>query len=44
MDACLTELVDRREITQEVAVSRMKNPAEFHLLGHPNVGRKTFGS
>ncbi len=35
MDACIKSLYDRKVIAYETAVSRMKYPAEFHLLGTP---------
>jgi twitching motility protein PilT len=35
MDACIKSLYDQKIISYETAVSRMKNPAEFHLLGKP---------
>jgi len=40
MDACIKDLYDRRIIAQETALSRVKNPAEFHLLGKPEPTRK----
>ncbi len=33
MDACLKALYDRKVISYETTISRMKNPSEFHLLG-----------
>jgi twitching motility protein PilT len=33
MDACIKDLYDRKIISYETAISRMKNPTEFHLLG-----------
>ena len=40
MDACIKSLFDRRMISYDTAVSRMRNPSEFHLLGKPDVGRR----
>ena len=41
MDASLRSLYDRKVISYETAISRMKNPAEFHLLGQKTEpGRK----
>jgi twitching motility protein PilT len=40
MDACLKGLYDRKIISHEAAVSRVRNPAEFHLHGKPEPGRK----
>ncbi|PIQ84226.1 MAG: type IV pili twitching motility protein PilT [Candidatus Omnitrophica bacterium CG11_big_fil_rev_8_21_14_0_20_63_9] len=35
MDACIKELYDRKIVSYETAISRMKHPAEFQLLGKP---------
>ena len=40
MDACLKRLYDEGLISYETVMSRMKNPAEFHLLGKPDTGKK----
>lgn len=36
MDACIKELYDRKIVSYETAISRMKHPAEFQLLGKPD--------
>jgi len=40
MDATLRSLYDRKIISYETAMSQMKNPAEFHLLGRGGLPRK----
>jgi len=40
MDACIKNLYDRKLISHETAISRMKNPSEFHLLGKPDTSRR----
>jgi hypothetical protein len=40
LDACLKTLFERGLITYDTAMSRMKNPTEFHLLGAMDPGRK----
>ncbi len=35
MDATIKSLYDRKIISYETVMSRMKNPADFHLLGKP---------
>lgn len=39
MDGCLKDLYDRKLISYETAMSRVKNPSEFLSLGKPDVGR-----
>ncbi len=39
MDACIKSLYDRKIISYETTMSRLKNPNEFELLGHPNPAR-----
>ena len=43
MDATLRALYDRKVISYETAVSRLKNPAEFQLLGAPAPKKGVFG-
>ena len=43
MDATLRALFDRKVISYETAVSRLKNPAEFQLLGKPEPKKGVFG-
>lgn len=40
MDACLKQLHERGLISYETAVSHMKNPTEFSLLGRPDAANK----
>ena len=40
MDGCLKQLYDKGIISYETAISRVKNPAEFHLHGKPDSGKK----
>ena len=40
MDACIKSLYDRKLISYETAMHRMKSPAEFHMLGKPDPGKK----
>ncbi|MBI3321557.1 MAG: type IV pilus twitching motility protein PilT [Candidatus Omnitrophica bacterium] len=44
MDACLKELYERGVISHEAAISRMKHPEEFHLLGKPDTARRQLWS
>jgi twitching motility protein PilT len=43
MDACLKDLYDRRIITYETAMSRVKSPSDFHLHGRPDSRRRAWG-
>jgi twitching motility protein PilT len=40
MDASLKALFEKKIISYEVAVSRMKNPSEFQLLGKTGHGKR----
>lgn len=40
MDGCLKQLYDKGIISYETALSRVKNPTEFHLHGKPDAGKK----
>jgi len=40
MDGCLKQLCDQGVISYETAISRVKNPAEFHLHGKPDAGKR----
>ena len=40
MDATLRSLYDRKIISYDAALGHMKNPAEFHLLGKGDPGKK----
>ncbi|OGX38320.1 MAG: type IV pili twitching motility protein PilT [Omnitrophica WOR_2 bacterium RIFCSPHIGHO2_02_FULL_68_15] len=40
MDGCIKDLYDRKVISYETAVSRVKNISEFHLHGKPDQGHK----
>ena len=42
MDACLKSLYDRKIISYETLMSRMKNPSEVHLLGKPEPKRRSW--
>jgi twitching motility protein PilT len=44
MDSCIKSFYDRKIISYETAISRMKNPWEFHLLGKPEPGKKRLWS
>jgi twitching motility protein PilT len=40
MDATIKSLYDQKIISYETAISRVKNPAEFHLLGKPDLAKR----
>jgi len=40
MDACIKSLYDRKLISYETALSRMRHPEEFHLLGRTDPSRR----
>jgi len=44
MDACVKSLHDKKVISYNTAVSRMRNPQEFHLLGKPEPARRRLWS
>ena len=44
MDGKIKELYDQGFITLETAMSRVKNPLEFQLLGKPQVTKRTWAS
>jgi len=43
MDACIKTLYDRKLISYETAMSRVKNPAEFKMLGKSEPRRRAWG-
>jgi twitching motility protein PilT len=44
MDACIKSLYDRKLISYETAMSRVKTPSEFKMLGKPEPRRRAWGA